>query len=182
LEKNYTEELNRDDTIKLTVKSLLEVVQTGAKNIEISVMESYGVVRVGLLSFFHIGELTDCILPLRLLSHNFHALHSPIAWSSLYHLYSTSPLPAPPFTITTLYFHHIALLQNLEVTEIEAIVAKIESEKEADAERKRQRVAATAAGQASMAMGVGANLSGNETPQGGDEGAGTGDASESGIQ
>lgn len=46
LEKNYTENLERADTIKLAVKSLLEVVQTGAKNIEISVMERYGVVRV----------------------------------------------------------------------------------------------------------------------------------------
>ncbi|WVR06203.1 hypothetical protein IAU60_003233 [Kwoniella sp. DSM 27419] len=44
LEKNYTEELAREDAIKLTVKSLLEVVQTGAKNIEISVMERYGVI------------------------------------------------------------------------------------------------------------------------------------------
>jgi len=41
LEKNYTEGLSRDDTIKLTIKSLLEVVQTGAKNIEISIMEGY---------------------------------------------------------------------------------------------------------------------------------------------
>ena len=39
--------MSRDDTIKLTIKSLLEVVQTGAKNIEISVMESYGKVTVG---------------------------------------------------------------------------------------------------------------------------------------
>ncbi|WVQ72849.1 hypothetical protein IAR50_002410 [Cryptococcus sp. DSM 104548] len=45
LEKNYEENLERDDTIKLAVKSLLEVVQTGAKNIEITVMESYGVVK-----------------------------------------------------------------------------------------------------------------------------------------
>ena len=30
--------MNREETIKLTVKSLLEVVQTGAKNIEIAVM------------------------------------------------------------------------------------------------------------------------------------------------
>ncbi|CAE7074268.1 unnamed protein product [Rhizoctonia solani] len=42
LEKNHRDDLTRDDAIKLTVKSLLEVVQTGAKNIEISVMESYG--------------------------------------------------------------------------------------------------------------------------------------------
>lgn len=46
LEKNHTDDLSRDDTIKLTVKSLLEVVQTGAKNIEISVMESYGKITV----------------------------------------------------------------------------------------------------------------------------------------
>lgn len=38
LEKNYEEGLSDEDTIKLTVKSLLEVVQTGAKNIEISVL------------------------------------------------------------------------------------------------------------------------------------------------
>lgn len=31
--------MDRDETIKLTIKSLLEVVQTGAKNIEIAVME-----------------------------------------------------------------------------------------------------------------------------------------------
>ncbi|WRT67608.1 uncharacterized protein IL334_004580 [Kwoniella shivajii] len=123
LEKNYTEELARDDAIKLTVKSLLEVVQTGAKNIEISVMEKYGVIT------------------------------------------------------------------NLEQSEIEKIVATIESEKEADAERKRQRLAAIQAGQASMAMGSRA-LSGNQTPTAGasaDTGAGgEGHASapgeESGIQ
>ncbi|KAF8577239.1 proteasome-domain-containing protein [Ramaria rubella] len=42
LEKNHKDDMSRDDTIKLAIKSLLEVVQTGAKNIEISVMESYG--------------------------------------------------------------------------------------------------------------------------------------------
>jgi len=42
LEKNHKDDLSREESIKLTVKSLLEVVQTGAKNIEISVMESYG--------------------------------------------------------------------------------------------------------------------------------------------
>ena len=46
LEKNHKDDLGRDDAIKLTVKSLLEVVQTGAKNIEISVMESYGKITV----------------------------------------------------------------------------------------------------------------------------------------
>ena len=42
LEKNHKDDMDRADTIKLTVKSLLEVVQTGAKNIEITVMESFG--------------------------------------------------------------------------------------------------------------------------------------------
>ncbi|EGW34218.1 uncharacterized protein SPAPADRAFT_59649 [Spathaspora passalidarum NRRL Y-27907] len=38
LEKHYQEDLSEEETIKLTVKSLLEVVQTGAKNIEVSVL------------------------------------------------------------------------------------------------------------------------------------------------
>lgn len=39
LEKNYEDGLSDEAAIKLTVKSLLEVVQTGAKNIEISVLK-----------------------------------------------------------------------------------------------------------------------------------------------
>jgi 20S proteasome subunit alpha 4 len=46
LEKNYAEGLGRDEAIKLTIKSLLEVVQTGAKNIEISVMDGYNKITV----------------------------------------------------------------------------------------------------------------------------------------
>jgi len=38
LERNYKDGMDREETIKLTVKSLLEVVQTGAKNIEIAIM------------------------------------------------------------------------------------------------------------------------------------------------
>ena len=38
LERNHKEDMDREETIKLTVKSLLEVVQTGAKNIEIAIM------------------------------------------------------------------------------------------------------------------------------------------------
>jgi 20S proteasome subunit alpha 4 len=52
LEKNHKDDLSRDEAIKLTIKSLLEVVQTGAKNIEISVMESYGKITVGSSSYF----------------------------------------------------------------------------------------------------------------------------------
>ncbi|KAL8286947.1 hypothetical protein RQP46_003953 [Phenoliferia psychrophenolica] len=45
LEKNWAAEMSQDDAIKLTVKSLLEVVQTGAKNIDLAVMEGFGKVR-----------------------------------------------------------------------------------------------------------------------------------------
>ena len=38
LERNYKEDMDREQTIRLAVKSLLEVVQTGAKNIEIALM------------------------------------------------------------------------------------------------------------------------------------------------
>lgn len=38
LERNYKEEMDREKTIQLAIKSLLEVVQTGAKNIEIAIM------------------------------------------------------------------------------------------------------------------------------------------------
>lgn len=52
LEKNHKDDMSREDTIKLTIKSLLEVVQTGAKNIEISVMESFGKVKVGSFNLY----------------------------------------------------------------------------------------------------------------------------------
>jgi len=45
LEKNHKDDMTTDETIKLAVKSLLEVVQTGAKNIEITVLEGYGKVQ-----------------------------------------------------------------------------------------------------------------------------------------
>ena len=38
LERNHKDDMDREETLKLTVKSLLEVVQTGAKNIEIAIM------------------------------------------------------------------------------------------------------------------------------------------------
>jgi len=38
LERNHKDGMDREETIKLTIKSLLEVVQTGAKNIEIAIM------------------------------------------------------------------------------------------------------------------------------------------------
>jgi 20S proteasome subunit alpha 4 len=41
--------MDQKETIKLAIKSLLEVVQTGAKNIEIAIMTSDSVVKVSLL-------------------------------------------------------------------------------------------------------------------------------------
>ena len=38
LERNHKENMDRAATIELAIKSLLEVVQTGAKNIEIAIM------------------------------------------------------------------------------------------------------------------------------------------------
>lgn len=38
LERNHKDAMTRPDTIELAIKSLLEVVQTGAKNIEIAIM------------------------------------------------------------------------------------------------------------------------------------------------
>ena len=42
LEKHYTDEIANSDqaTIKLCIKALLEVVQTGSKNVEIAVMRN----------------------------------------------------------------------------------------------------------------------------------------------
>ncbi|KAK9480077.1 nucleophile aminohydrolase [Lipomyces japonicus] len=38
LERNYKDDQDREETIRLTIKSLLEVVQTGARNIEIAIL------------------------------------------------------------------------------------------------------------------------------------------------
>jgi len=48
LEQNYNEEIasNEDDTIKLTVKALLEVVQSGSKSMEIAVMRRKGSLKI----------------------------------------------------------------------------------------------------------------------------------------
>jgi 20S proteasome subunit alpha 4 len=38
--------MDNEETIKLTIRSLLEVVQTGARNIEIAVIEPHGTLRI----------------------------------------------------------------------------------------------------------------------------------------
>ena len=44
-EKAFVEDLNREDAIKMTIRGLLEVVQTGAANIEIAIMGSDNVLK-----------------------------------------------------------------------------------------------------------------------------------------
>lgn len=151
LEKNWAEDLDKEATIKLAVKSLLEVVQTGAKSetigsafirvnvafgahsvhmllhalsadIEIAIMEGFGKVRVSAASV------------------SFSLVASQRAQSLTHFLFGTS-------------FH--ATPQNLELSEVEAVVTQIEAEKEADAERRRTRLAATAGAQASLGAGAG---------------------------
>jgi 20S proteasome subunit alpha 4 len=46
LEKHYKEDMSREETIKLAVKALLEIVQTGSKNIEIAVMGSNAILEI----------------------------------------------------------------------------------------------------------------------------------------
>lgn len=57
LEKHYEEDMSDEQTIKLTIKSLLEVVQTGAKNIEVSVLKSGD--RIEKLSVDEIKKYVD---------------------------------------------------------------------------------------------------------------------------
>lgn len=45
LEKHYVADMSKDDSIKLAIKALLEIVQTGAKNIEIAVMTADGLMQ-----------------------------------------------------------------------------------------------------------------------------------------
>ncbi|EPQ27266.1 uncharacterized protein PFL1_05189 [Pseudozyma flocculosa PF-1] len=61
LEKNHKDDMTKDETIKLAIKSLLEVVQTGAKNIEIALMEGHGQVRNLELSEIEkfVAEITE---------------------------------------------------------------------------------------------------------------------------
>lgn len=53
LEKHYTEEVVSTEAgaIKLVVKALLEVVQSGAKNVEVAIMKPNEPMRVIYLSF-----------------------------------------------------------------------------------------------------------------------------------
>ncbi|PVU93292.1 hypothetical protein BB559_003351 [Furculomyces boomerangus] len=58
LEKSYTENMDETEAITLTIKSLMEVVQTGAKNIEIVSISKGGIRR---LSIPEVEEITEKI-------------------------------------------------------------------------------------------------------------------------
>ncbi len=45
LEKAFVEEMSDEEAVKMTVRSLLEVVQTGAANIEIAIMDPSNAVK-----------------------------------------------------------------------------------------------------------------------------------------
>ena len=64
LEKNHKDDMTKDESIKLTIKSLLEVVQTGAKNIEISVLDGYNKITVGFTSGSMACPQPDALLEL----------------------------------------------------------------------------------------------------------------------
>ena len=61
LEKNHKDDMTRDESIKLTIKSLLEVVQTGAKNIEISVLDGYNKITVSFILRFTAHTRLDAV-------------------------------------------------------------------------------------------------------------------------
>lgn len=62
LEKNHKDDMTKEESIKLTIKSLLEVVQTGAKNIEISVLDGYNKITVGFTLKFAVYPDLDAFL------------------------------------------------------------------------------------------------------------------------
>ncbi len=130
LEKNYKDDMTREETVKLTVKSLLEVVQTGAKNIEITVMDGYEKIVVSDLIWCSswMGWIPFCAF------RNKGERRGGQGQSC----YETDSSLVSSFLECCLH------LQNLESTEIEALVKEIEQEKEAEAEKKRTRQAATA--------------------------------------
>ncbi|KAJ8556926.1 hypothetical protein ON010_g9042 [Phytophthora cinnamomi] len=59
LEKNYVEDATEDEAVGLAIKALLEVVESGSKNIEIVVVRTGG--KVSPLADDKVNELCDQI-------------------------------------------------------------------------------------------------------------------------
>lgn len=71
LEKSYTDEVaaNQEECIKLALKALLEVVQSGAKNVELAVMRDKEPLKVS--TYVLVGRLlSHCYPTVVLLSSN----------------------------------------------------------------------------------------------------------------
>lgn len=120
LEKNHKEDMDKEATIKLAIKSLLEVVQTGAKS-------------------EYQSRLTMWMAPTRTATDSPH---------HLLFTFDCTFFPSPDIEIALMEGH--GKVRNLELSEIEDVVKEIEAEKEVEAERRRTRLAATAGAQASM--------------------------------
>lgn len=60
LEKNWVPELSEEDSIRLTVKALLEVVDSGSKNMEIAIMRNQQPVAVRYLPLMKRRQLCEC--------------------------------------------------------------------------------------------------------------------------
>lgn len=54
LEKNYVDNMSREDAITLSIKTLLEVVEAGSKNIELAIVQADGE-----LSVRELNHMTD---------------------------------------------------------------------------------------------------------------------------
>ena len=77
--------MDREETIKLTVKSLLEIVQTGAKNIEITVMEGYEKITVSFLIEDDIMLFQHSSMPLTEMEGTYHFYETLSYFGSPFH-------------------------------------------------------------------------------------------------
>ena len=124
---------SRDDTIRLAIRALLEVVQSSSKNMELAVMEKGKPLEVG--QTLNVGKAGGAV-PRILFIH-------PVVTDDLHGCLETT------------HFHHALThthththVQFLEPDQIENYVKQIEKLKEADTEKKKSKKppAATPAG------------------------------------
>ena len=59
LEKNWAADQSEDDSVRLAIKALMEVVDSGSKNIEVAIMRKGQVVHV---SFFKYCIIVLCVI------------------------------------------------------------------------------------------------------------------------
>lgn len=119
LEKHYSEEMVATDeaTIKLALRALMEVVQSGAKNVEFAVMRRGERLKVSLFNQWMFSKPLD---------------------PSINILHSTCP-PQILKSIWHIYYKISVIIQMLESEELEKYIAEIEKEREEEAEKKKQQ-------------------------------------------